>query len=135
MALRNKAKDSESVVSDQIIIDPTTELQWSRTFADRMNWKAAKKFAADCRIGGYDDWRVPTRKELLTLVDDTQFNPAANAELFPDMESSWYWTSTPLASSPGDYAWGVLFANGLVGYYLQDYTAFVRLVRSSRASQ
>jgi hypothetical protein len=46
-----------------------------------------------------------------------------------------HWSSTPLASSPGDYAWLVDVGHGLAYCNNQCYSAFVRPVRSARASQ
>ena len=130
-----RKKSAATATKNDSVIDPKTGLEWSPTLGDRVNWKTAKKMAQECRAGGHDDWRLPTIEELITLIDFSRFNPATNTDLFPDTKSSWYWSATPDASSPGDCAWGVSFGHGLVSYYDRYGTAFVRAVRGSRASQ
>ena len=43
-------------------------------------------------LGGVADWRLPSKKELVRIVDYDQYNPAMNA-LF-SVQTSPYWTST-----------------------------------------
>ena len=133
MAPRKKA--AASAATNDSIVDPKTGLEWSPTLGDRANWKTAKKVAEAYRGGGHDDWRLPTIEELITLIDFSRFNPAANTDLFPDMKSSWYWSGTPDASSPGGFAWLVDFSSGYVNNDYQGNSAFVRAVRGSRAGQ
>ncbi|EIL99112.1 DUF1566 domain-containing protein [Rhodanobacter thiooxydans] len=112
------------------IIDQSTGLMWSKaTTAKGKTWAEAKAAAEAVRLGGYTDWRLPTRAELLTLVDDTRSNPAIDTTQF-DCESDWYWTSTPLASSPSVCAWGVDFSSGGADYDRQPDDGRVRAVRS-----
>ena len=134
MAPRKKAA-APAATNDSIVSDPKTGLEWSPTLGERVNWKTAKKVAEAYRGGGHDDWRLPTIEELITLIDFSRFNPAANTDLFPDMKSSWYWSSTLDASSPGDFAWCVGFSYGYVNGSSQYDAAFVRAVRGSRAGQ
>jgi hypothetical protein len=116
------------------VVDPTTGLMWSKaTTAKDKTWTEAKAAAEAVRLGGYTDWRLPTRAELLTLVDDTRSNPAIDTGRF-DCESDWYWTSTPLASSPSDYAWFVYFYYGHALCNHQNYGGRVRAVRSVSSS-
>ena len=108
-------------------------LEWSATLCDgkRVNHAAAEKACA--ALG--DGWRLPTRIELLSLVDDTRSEPAIDVARFPDTQSAAYWTATPLASD-SSYAWIVLFGYGGASGCRRDYyNAFVRAVRSSSAGQ
>lgn len=112
------------------VIDQATGLMWGKsTSAKNQTWAEAKAAAEGVRLGGYTDWRLPTRAELLTLVDDTRSNPAIDIDRF-DCESDWYWTSTPLASSPSDCAWGVNFNYGDAFYIHQSLNGRVRAVRA-----
>ena len=112
------------------VIDRATGLMWSKaTIAKGKTWAEAKAAAEAVRLGGYTDWRLPTRAELLTLVDDTRSNPAIDTSRF-DCESDWYWTSTPLASSPSGCAWYVSFNLGGAYCNRQDGDGRVRAVRS-----
>jgi hypothetical protein len=112
------------------VIDQATGLMWTQaTVATDKTWAEAVKAAAAVDLGGFTDWRLPTRKELLTLVDDTRFNPAINTDLF-QCDPSRYWSSTVDAESPSDYAWYVLFDDGCSFLSYQDSQARVRAVRS-----
>jgi hypothetical protein len=111
------------------ILDTETNLMWALEVVEVQNWKKAKAAAAKCAASGFSGWRWPTRKEQLTLVDDTRFDPAIDTEYFPGCPSDWFWTSTPAARSPGDCAWGVAFYGGDALWYDHDCYGFVRAVR------
>jgi hypothetical protein len=115
-----------------IVKDRSTGLMWDREdIGSGLNWKDAHKACADLRLGGFADWRLPTLRELLTLVDYERHSPAIDKDAFPTCKStSWYWTSTPLASSPDGYAWAVSFDNGHVARYRQNNETLVRAVRN-----
>lgn len=130
------AADGSSTLSDWVaVLDLETQLIWSRDTlpCGEVNWKKAKKACAELNLAGWTDWRLPTRKELLSLVDDTRHSPAIDTAFF-NCESSWYWTSTPAAYSPGVYAWFVGFGNGYSGWDGQDGGGRVRAVRASQYS-
>jgi hypothetical protein len=114
---------------EQTVRDRHTGLIWTRDHVSSkwLNWKDAREACANCAFGGFDDWRLPTIRELLTLGDYERYNPAIDP-IFT-CESSWYWTSTPFASSPGVYAWVVSFDGGLAYWLGHDADGFVRAVR------
>lgn len=53
---------------DGTVTDMTTGLTWEKAFR-RLDWAAAPMAAAAARTGGQADWRVPTIKELYSLMD------------------------------------------------------------------
>jgi len=73
----------------------------------------------------YSDWRLPTRAELLTLVDDKTHNPACYIK---DSKPSYYWSATPYSNNT-DYAWYVEFSYGDSYYSSKYYSYYVRCVR------
>jgi hypothetical protein len=116
---------------DGTVTDHATGLQWSATLTEdgdtkRFTYAEAEKAVAALGEG----WRLPTRRELLDLVDDTRSEPAIDASVFTDTESAAYWTGTPWAGSPSVFAWFVYFFNGDANYYHRYGNAFVRAVRS-----
>jgi hypothetical protein len=91
----------------------------------------AVKLTSD--LGGNTDWRLPTYKELLTIVDYSQSSPATNSIVFPDAPSSFFWTATDSAVS-SSLAWIVDFAYGtgvLDGHLPKNNSFSARLVRGS----
>jgi hypothetical protein len=90
-------------------------------------------YCAERDLGGHSDWRLPTRLELLSLVDYgiPYPGPTINTGYFPDCRSHRYWSSSTLASYWGS-AWYVHFSNGTAYYgYKSNYAAvsYVRCVR------
>jgi Protein of unknown function (DUF1566) len=80
-------------------------------------------------LGGFSDWRLPSLKELKTLVDSNRKNPAISADYFPNTQSSLYWSST-IHANYTNVAWGVLFSYGYMGGKSSSY--YVRAVRGER---
>lgn len=120
-------------VDGDTVLDRSTGLEWSRENVPggAMKWAAAKEACAKLTLGGHSDWRLPTIRELLTLVDYERHDPAIDTDAFK-CESSYYWTSTPLHSSPGVYAWFVVFYYGGAYWDSQGNDFFVRAVRASQ---
>ena len=43
-------------------------LMWEKETQDEMNWYDAMKYAGDLKLGGCDDWRLPTVEELRGIM-------------------------------------------------------------------
>ena len=88
----------------------------------------------NAHLCSYNDWRMPTRKELQDLVDYGRFNPSIDTTYFPNTPGSVFWSGSPYAGST-DYAWYVDFNGGAAGYhgnYPRDTPHHVRLVRGGQ---
>jgi plastocyanin len=86
-------------------------------------------------LAGYTDWRVPSQKELLTLVDYTQHPTMLNQQFFPSSQNSSFWSGSEYTRNPNQ-AWSMNFYR----YYYGMFYGFVesksnkhavRLVRGS----
>ena len=112
--------------ADGTVTDTQLKVVWYPTLENKLTWEEAKK---ECAKTGC---RLPTRKELESLVDITKYNPAIDKDIFPDTKTNdYYWTSDVFAGG-SDYAWIVYFSYGRVGYYCKGYYYYVRPVRSSQ---
>ncbi|HRX71242.1 MAG: DUF1566 domain-containing protein [Gammaproteobacteria bacterium] len=82
---------------------------------------------------GFTDWRLPTKKELLQLVDVEIPSPGPTIEsvYFPNTRSSWYWSSSTYAHYP-DNACYVGFYPGFVDAYSKARYNHVRLARGGQ---
>jgi Protein of unknown function (DUF1566) len=115
------------------VLDNTTQLIWTVKETARMTWKKAGAAVKKLDTAGFADWRLPTVEELFMLADRTKHSPAIDTAFFPECKSDWYWTSTPAAYSPGDYAWVVDFSYGYADWDYQDSDYYVRAVRASQS--
>lgn len=93
----------------------------------------AAQFCRSLQIGGYDDWYLPSRDELMMLCRNLGPWRKNTPELFREgaaeaLVPQWYWSSTEHASY-SNYAWVVDFYGGSQGYYNMNYSFGVRAVR------
>lgn len=93
----------------------STGLEWQREVgASGRLWASAKTECQGLPLAG-GGWRLPTKAELMGIVDHSRTYPAIDVVAFPNTPSEQFWTSsldqTP-AGSTGRYAWYVNFGSG-----------------------
>jgi len=78
------------------------------------------------------DWRLPNRKELMSLIDRSKFNPVLpTGHPFTNVQSDYYWSSTTSASGTGG-AWGVYMMSGHVSFHVKTVNYYVWPVRAGQ---
>lgn len=90
-----------------------------------------EKFVADVNAAswcGFNDWRLPTRAELKTLLDKSK-TPMINTR-FLNTIAKGYWTSPSFAQHGDTWADAVSFGTGTTASYLSSNKRYVRLVRN-----
>jgi hypothetical protein len=123
------------------VIDNTTGLMWGRCSlgqgwngktcrgdAALYTWEEALQTAALVEFAGYDDWRLPNKNELESIIEDSCFSPAVSAEIFPATPSAYFWSSSPYAAV-AEGAWSIDFGYGTVNASIKSGAVHVRLVR------
>jgi hypothetical protein len=144
---------------DGTVTDNVTGLMWQVASGDKMTYDQATSGAKDFKLAGYDDWRVPTIKELYSLIDFSGSDPnpmastAAGVTPFIDasvfdfqygdtssgsriIDSQWV-TSTSYVSTVMNHTdcfFGVNFADGRIKCYPKhgmNNGYFVRYVRGN----
>ena len=60
---------SYQVNGDGTVTDLNTGLMWVQVRGTKVSWDSAFILASQCTTGGYNDWRVPSIKELYSLIN------------------------------------------------------------------
>ena len=102
-------------------------------------WQSALTAAGTDTVGGYTDWRLPNKNELMSLVDFACFSPTINDTVFPatiltpSPVGDFYWSSTPVVgnNSGSTLIWSVDFVTGATveASKINTTSGHVRLVR------
>jgi hypothetical protein len=124
------------------IFDKIYQLTWSRCSLGQ-RWDNNQQICVgQVRQVSYDQallrtneqWRLPTREELATLIDRTRKTMpealAIDSVAFPDMDPDklYYWSSSEENNS---FAWAVLFVDtGIPAILYRSHRLAVRLVRN-----
>ena len=115
---------------DGTITDTDTGLMWQQEDDNitRM-YELAITYCENVDFSTYSDWRLPNKKELFSIIDNSQLDPAVDSTAFPNTDSSHYWSSTTPNSLQ---AWSVDFSNGNVINYDRANSRYVRCVRGEQ---
>jgi len=145
---------------DGTVSDLNTGLMWLKARGQKMSWDDAMAGAKTCRVGGHDDWRMPTIKELYSLIQFTGQCMATTGSR-PFLDTNYFgfiygdtshgermidcqdWSATKYIGTTmngNTTAFGVNFADGRIkGYPVFDprshgpHKLFVRYVRGNPA--
>jgi hypothetical protein len=127
---------------DGTITDNYTKLMWAKctqgnTGKDckggspsQREWSKARNECDALTLAKKTGWRLPTLKELQSIVDSGAFTPSINKTFFLNTASSPYWTST----APAQYLsskFTVLFSDGSVYFKDGGNFAATRCVRDN----
>jgi murein DD-endopeptidase MepM/ murein hydrolase activator NlpD len=117
-----------TVGTHQEVIDHVTGLTWQKhDDGIKRTWHQAFDY---CALDGHSDWRLPTKKELQSIVSFANFGPALDTDFFPysHKPDGCYWSATTRAFLSLS-AWKVCFWNSQVGKSLKKDHNYVRAVR------
>jgi len=145
VASASQAQGRFTISSDgQEVTDTTTKLAWRRC-AEGMRWDGkacagklktfkyseAKDAAAAAAKSDAKSWRIPTKDELVALVDKTvKKKPRIDVVAFPQTPAKPFWAIRP-GSDDDLNAWLVNFANGKVTGNTGQRKFHLRLVRAT----
>jgi len=112
--------------SKEIVTDNVTGLEWQDNELLVGYWQDAKNYCTHLSLDG-EEWKLPTREELSSLVDYDRFYTAIDP-IFENIEWAAHWSLDSYFGS-SELAWFVDFRYGVqsAGYYA--YNHYVRCVR------
>jgi|WetSurMetagenome_2_1015567.scaffolds.fasta_scaffold00012_59 hypothetical protein len=158
---------SYTINGDGTVTDKVTGLMWQRCTmgqnndqyctgnAKEYNWYQAsgtyhKDFnpegASACaelnsmNLAGYNDWRLPAKRELLSIGDYSALvsylQPTINKKVFTETRIGVYWTSS-VRDAANNMRWGMDFSNGSLSSSKEDGDSegYVRCVRGDSQVQ
>jgi hypothetical protein len=131
---RTAAPPGRYGVTRDTVYDVHTTLSWQRVVSgSTFTWTGAATYCGTLRLAGLDSWRVPTVKELATLVDySAPLSPSIDATAFPGTPAGQFWSSTALAGVGSTFAWTVDFVGGSTRQEYRQSRFSVRCVRQGR---
>ncbi|MGB5964503.1 MAG: DUF1566 domain-containing protein [Sulfurimonadaceae bacterium] len=98
----------------KIVYDTKTGLIWDDSEATQadanLTWNDAIVYCTGNSLGGYT-WRAPSFSELESLVEYGAFDPSIS-DVFVNINSLGYWTSTEDANTSTNNAWSIRFSGG-----------------------
>ena len=112
--------------NDGTVTDTSTGLMWQQETAGPMTWEQALSYCETISLAGHNDWRLPIRNELQSLVNYNVYEPSIDITVFPETLPSDYWSSTGYSTNN---AITVYFYGGLVWPAIMSSSHYVRAVR------
>jgi hypothetical protein len=135
---------------DGTVTQAGSELMWAKCSlgqhettcageAATMTWQEALQAASEAKLSGYDDWRLPSIKELLSLVDYGRSSiPVIDTSIFPNtphnelQNKKQFWSGSQSIDN-NDLAGSIAFGGGHAGGNLKTEYFHVRLVRGGQS--
>ncbi|MCW8328380.1 DUF1566 domain-containing protein [Photobacterium sp. SDRW27] len=84
------------------VTEKITNRMWQQNIDyQRRNWEESIKYCENLDYAGYDDWRLPNIKEMVSIVNYNKTSPAIDEEFFPNTPVKYFfWTSTSDVAGP-----------------------------------
>ena len=89
----------------------------------------AQVYCDELILNSYNDWYLPSIKQLQTITDITNPKGSIRKE-FQYFKEEKYWSNTPFAKDKNQY-WYVDFKTGKSMYHSKDEKNFIRCVRDN----
>lgn len=88
------AQPSYTDNGDGTVTDNVTGLMWQKDPGEKMTYAQAVQGVSSFRLAGYDDWRLPTIKELFSLIQFNGLDPMIESEshagLIPFIDTDYF---------------------------------------------
>jgi hypothetical protein len=118
----------------KVVVDHITGLMWQQSGSpEEITYEKAKAYVTQLnkdRIAGFNDWRLPTLEEAISLMEPQQLNGDLYIDPKFDKTQRWIWTADMSSASA---AWVVYFSNGDCGHDEVGSYGSVRAVRSGQS--
>ncbi len=94
-ASNESKRDGRFIAYDNgTVLDTKTNLMWAaKDNGKNINWPDAKFYCENYNGGGYKDWRMPTKDELLSLYNNLIWNNGHHITKLITLTESFPWAS------------------------------------------
>ena len=142
--------EAQVINGDKVVIDHATGLMWHQSGSlQRTDWGETYQWVRELnrmRYARYQDWRLPTIDEAVTLLESRKYGGGNGLHIDPvfDSRQKLIWTSDVKAKTErswigtttvsGRYWWRVSFTNGTVSWLIRlvELQKHIRPVRTMR---
>lgn len=127
---------AKTINGDAVVLDLATGLMWPAdkdgggcNGGEKLRWSTVLTLFEDLTFAGFNDWRLPNIRELLSIADYSLRNPAIDQTFFTAYYSGEFYLSSTTWLSDTNYAWSVRFATGDIVSVSKGAACRVRSVR------
>jgi len=118
----------------KVVVDYVTNLIWQQSGSEkRMGWSDAQNYITELNnegLAGYQDWRLPTLEEAMSLVEVEQRNGYLHVNPMFNSKQPWIWTADRDDLVLSKDAWTVSLSGAVSRLSNINEPYFVRAVRS-----
>ena len=66
---------------------------WVYKIKETVEWEEALQYCENLVFAGHDDWKLPSNKEQVSMVDYRKMKPALDETFFPNTDyKAFYWS-------------------------------------------
>jgi hypothetical protein len=118
-----------------VIVDHATKLMWQKSGSEKsLVYEKIQEYITLLNsqlFGGYDDWRLPTIPELMSLLEQKKLSDDLNIHPIFDSTQRYCWSVNLLPKEKlwWESAWVILFKNGFVHWDNVRGDYYIRCVR------
>jgi len=132
------AVDREPAADEPVSVDAARGIMWTvKASAEEMSWGEAKAYVKELRYAGYEDWRLPTKTDLESLIDQKMLGRVGNDSSvtpllaqFRTPRNGHLFSGTLVSSDRPDEPYIMNLRNGHI-FNGKGYRGFVRAVRDA----
>ncbi|WP_324172832.1 DUF1566 domain-containing protein [Sulfurimonas sp.] len=124
---------SSTLFAQHIFVDKSTSLVWQDhqdNYKLSITYYQSQEYCSKLVIGKYNNFRMPTLRELQSIVDYKKFDPAIKKG-FDYVSNEYYWSTTPFADD-NKIVWLINFKKGERTVKDMHYDRHIRCVQSSK---
>jgi uncharacterized protein DUF1566 len=121
------------LLAERVFVDKSTSLIWQDHQDNRelsITYYQSQDYCEKLVIGKYNNFRIPTLRELQSIVNYKKYDPAIKKG-FDYVSNEYYWSTTPFADD-NKIVWLVNFKKGERTVKDMHYDRHIRCVQSSK---